>query len=148
MTRAIIIYDSKYGNTRMVGEAIADGLKQSGAAIALRQVKEARAEDISAFDIILIGSPNHMGGPLGDIKKLIETLGKLGLEGKKIAFFDTYMAADHEKALKKMERLLSQKASGWQLLPGISLKVDKMKGPLAAGEIERARDFGKKLATA
>ena len=91
---------------------------------------------------------SHMGGATRGIKKFIDNLGKSGLGGKPAAVFDTYLAKDFEKAVKKMEKQLGEKAPGLKLVaPGLSLKVKGMKGPLAEGELARCVEFGTGIAT-
>lgn len=149
MAKAIVVYDSKYGNTRLVAETIADGMKQvPGTEIVLTAIDKADLNQIDTFDVILVGSPNHMGRPTRSVTNFIDKLGKLKLEGKQGAVFDTYMAADFEKAVKKMERQISEKVRGLTLLaPGLSIKVDRMKGPLTGGELPRCQEFGTRIAT-
>lgn len=83
MLKIIIVYESKYGNTKNVAEAILDGIKEVGEIeFSLNEVKEVNFNNISDYDAILIGSPNHMGGPTRGIKNFIDKLSKLKLEGK------------------------------------------------------------------
>jgi flavodoxin len=96
----------------------------------------------------LIGSPNHFGGPTRGPKKFIDKLGKLPLKGKMFAVFDTYIGKDFEKAVKKMEKRINEKAPGLkQIAPGLSIKVQGIKGPILEGELPKCKEFGKKIAT-
>lgn len=107
-----------------------------------------KPENLGNFDAILIGTPNHVGGPVGKAKKLIKQLGKMNLNGKKVAFFDTYMGKDYQKAVKKMENSLSSSsASGAHLItPGLSIRVEGMRGPIAEGELDKCTEFGGRIA--
>ena len=144
MARAIIIYESKYGNTKLAAEAVAEGIKQtSGIEPAAIELKEVNLEGLTEFDAILIGSPNHMGNATRGIRKFIDRLGKINLEGKRAAVFDTYIGGDFEKAVKKMEKRISEKAPGLSLVaPGLSIQVDGMKGPITGGELPKCQKFG------
>ena len=96
----------------------------------------------------MIGSPNHWGGPVRGIKKLIDKLGKLDLKAKWVAVFDTYIKGDFEKAVKKMEKRINEKTPGLKLIvPGLSVKVEDMKGPIVEGELPKCKEFGKKIAS-
>ena len=149
MAKVIVIYESKYGNTRLVAEKIAEGMREvSGIETALNELKEVNRNQLAEFDAILIGSPNHIGNATGGIKKFIKELDKLNLAGKAVAVFDTYLGKDYEKAVKKMEKQITEKAPGLKLLaPGLSIRVDGMKGPITQGELPRCKDFGVKIAT-
>mgnify|MGYP001027438066 FL=1 len=148
MAKVIVVYESKYGNTKLVAETIIEGMKQvKGIETALNEVKEIDLHQISSYDAILIGSPNHIGGPTRSIKKFIDKLGKLNLGEKRFAVFDTYLGKDFEKAVKKMEKRINEKAPGMKMIaPGISIRVQGMKGPIAEAELPKCKEFGKKLA--
>ena len=144
MARAIIIYESKYGNTRLVAEKIAEGIRQaSGVESEVRELKEVNPEGLTEFDAIVIGSPNHMGNATRSIRKFIDELGKINLRGKLVAVFDTYIGRDLEKAVKKMEKQVGEKVPSLSLAaPGLSVRVEGMKGPITEGELPRCQDFG------
>jgi len=78
----------------------------------LSYVTELDFEKISEYDLVLVGSPNHIGRPTRSVKKLIDKLGELDLKEKRIAVFDTYMSKDFEKAVKKMEKRIGKKIPG------------------------------------
>jgi flavodoxin len=83
------------------------------------------------------------GSATRDIKKFIDKLGKLKLEGKLTAFFDTYAGKEYEKVVKKMENQLSEKAPGLKIAsPGLSIRVEGMRGPLSEGELPNCKEFG------
>ena len=147
--KVIVVYESKYGNTKLVAETIAEGLKEvEGLEPVVSEVKEVNVSKITDYDVILAGSPNHMGGPTGGIKKFVDKLGKLPLEGKLIAVFDTYLGKDFEKATKKLEKRISQKVSGSKLVAhGLSIRVQGMKGPISEGELPKCKEFGNRIAT-
>jgi len=148
MGKAIIVYESKYGNTRRVAEAIAEGMGAvSGAEAVLCELKEVDRKGLKDFDAVVVGSPNHIGTATRSIRKFIDEMGKPGLEGKVVAVFDTYMGGDFEKAVKKMEKSVRVKVAGVKLpVPGLSIRVDRMKGPVTEGEMPKAREFGEKVA--
>jgi len=120
----------------------------AGVETVLAELKEVDLSQLVGFDAILVGSPNHIGGATRSIKKFIDALGKLNLEGKLAAVFDTYLGGDFEKAVKKMEKQISEKAPGLRLAaPGLSIRVEGMKGPITEGELPKCKEFGVKIAT-
>ncbi len=148
MSKAIIVYESKWGNTRLVAESIAEGMKEdSGIQAVLKEVKAVNLNEISDFDAILVGYPNHIGRATASIRKFIDKLGKLGPEGKQAAVFDTYIGGDFEKAVKKMEKQIREKVPGLKpIAPGLSIMVKGMKGPITDGELPKCREFGVRIA--
>lgn len=148
MVKALVVYESKYGNTKLVAETITEGMNEvGGIEVSIRELKEVDLNEVPNYDVILIGSPNHVGGPTRGIKGFIGKLGKLQLRGKMFAVFDTYLGRDFEKAVKKMEKQINEKALAMKrLAPGLSIKVQGMKGPIMDDELSKCREFGKKIA--
>ena len=148
MTRVIVVYESKYGNTKLVAETIIEGMNEiEKTETVLKEVGDVEPEETRGYDVVLVGSPNHFGGPTRGVKKFIDKLGKLGLEGKVGAVFDTYMGGDFNKAVKKMEKRISEKVPGLKLIaPGLSIRVQGSKGPIAEGELPKCKEFGNKIA--
>jgi len=149
MAKVIVVYESKYGNTKRVAETIIEGMNEvEGIEVVLSELKEVDLDKVPDYDAILIGSPNHFGGPTRGPKKFIDKIGKLLLKGKMFAVFDTYIRGDFEKAVKKMEKRINEKAPGLkQIAPGLSIKVQGIKGPILEGELPKCKEFGKKIAT-
>ena len=148
MPKVIVVYESKYGNTKRVAETIVEGINEIEKIEAvLKEAKHVEPTEVLDYDVILIGSPNHIGGPTRGIKKFIDKLGKIGLEEKMGAVFDTYMGGDFNKAVRKIEKRINEKVPGLKLITsGLSIKVKGFKGPIAEGELPKCRDFGKKIA--
>jgi flavorubredoxin len=148
MAKAIVTYESKYGNTKRVAEAIAESMNEvAGVEASVRALKEVELGEISGCDAILLGSPNHLGGPTRGVKGFIDKLGELQLRGKMFAVFDTYMWKDFEKTVKKMEKRINERAPGLKrMAAGLSVKVLGLRGPIAEGELSRCREFGKNIA--
>ena len=147
MSKVIVIYESKYGNTKQVAEEIIAGIKETiDIEAILSEVNQVKFDDIIAADAILIGSPNHWGGHTGSIKKFINELGKINLNHVPVAVFDTYINRDFEKAAKKMEKQLIEKVLSLKLVtPGLSVKVKGAKGPILEEELPKCREFGVKF---
>jgi len=59
--RALVVYESMYGNTRVVAGEIADGLRV-GYEVTVVPVAEATAELVAGADLLVAGGPTHMHG--------------------------------------------------------------------------------------
>ncbi len=59
--RAVVIYESLYGNTHAVAEALAEGLRSSMETEVL-PVDEAGDELVGSADLVLMGGPTHIHG--------------------------------------------------------------------------------------
>ena len=69
MTKIILVYESKYGNTKLVAEKIVEAIKEvEEMETTLSELKEVDLNKIPSYDAILIGAPNHFDGPTRGIK--------------------------------------------------------------------------------
>ena len=148
MVKVLVVYDTKHGNTKLVAEKIVEGIREvEGIYTAISDVKDVKFGEVASSDAVLIGSPNHFDGPARGIDAFIDKLGELDKKTRWVAVFDTHLAED-KGAHTKMEQRIGEKVPGVKLItPSLSIKVDGMKGPIAAGELPRCVDFGKRIAT-
>ena len=59
--KAVVIYESMYGNTHLIANAIAEGLRTHGEAIVV-PVDQADAALIDSADLVVVGGPTHGHG--------------------------------------------------------------------------------------
>ena len=57
--RALVVYESMYGNTARIARAIADGLQKRGAVVDLVSVDDATTAET---DLLVVGGPTHGHG--------------------------------------------------------------------------------------
>jgi menaquinone-dependent protoporphyrinogen IX oxidase len=146
--KALIVYDTKYGNTQKVAELIAEGYKSiAGNEAVVENVSEVDPQQDQNYDLIVIGSPNHVGSYTGKIKKFIKRLPNSTIKGSSYAVFDTYLGKDFEKASKKMEKQIDKILPNLnRVSSGLSIKVGGMKGPIVDEDLAKCKEYGIKLA--
>ena len=138
--KALIVYDSTYGNTEKVAQAI-------GQAVAgkVRRAGQVSPSDLKGFDLVIIGSPTMGGRPTEAIQALLKAVGP-ALKGANVAAFDTrltskwvrifgYAAPRIAGSLKDMDATLLGSPEGFFVLG--------KEGPLKEGELERAAAWAK-----
>jgi len=59
MTRALVIYDTKFGNTEKVANALVQGLAAQGIEAESVNVVRVAIDRLSEFNALLIGGPTH-----------------------------------------------------------------------------------------
>lgn len=75
MTKMLVIYASDYGNTEKMANAAVEGITSiPGAEAVLRKAENITADDFTASDGVLLGSPVHMGSMDWRVKKMIDTV--------------------------------------------------------------------------
>jgi len=152
--KGIVVYDTSYGNTKTIAEAITETLKESGIEVDLFYVKDVKKLSGKNYDFLVLGSPTRFGTMSLAIRGF---LGKVKSEewmNKYFTAFDTENPENIERARienkewsageKISERLRDKKMN--QLLPVLKAVVFGKKGPLKEGEIDRTRDYARELA--
>jgi len=89
--KALVVYYSKTGNTEKMAEIVSEGLSKEGIDTTIRRVEDAKADDLLAYDAIIIGSPTYYGSMAAQIKKLFDESVKFHgrLDGKVGAAFSS-----------------------------------------------------------
>lgn len=79
----LIAYHSDYGNTRKMADAVAAGIRVANpdASLSLKAAEATTLDDLVAADLIVFGTPVHMGSMAWQLKQLIDRAGKLWMEG-------------------------------------------------------------------
>ncbi|MBS3914711.1 MAG: flavodoxin family protein [Bacteroidetes bacterium] len=131
---ALIIYDSNYGNTRLVAEAMAESIK--GSAIS---VKDFEMGNLGNLDLLIVGSPINGWRPTPAIKNFLENIPNGKLKGIQAAAFDTRIKSFLSgNAAKRIYQALNTKGAKMIGTP-VGFYVKHTEGPLLEKELENAR---------
>jgi NAD(P)H dehydrogenase (quinone) len=74
MAKGIVVYYSRSGNTKEMAEIIAKAMNDAGLSTECRVVDKVRADDLPAYDAVVLGSPCYYGQMAGPMKHLIDEL--------------------------------------------------------------------------
>jgi NAD(P)H dehydrogenase (quinone) len=72
MPKALVIYDSKTGNTEKMARAIGEGIKVAGVDVEVKRVDNASLDDLTAADALVLGSPTYFSTMTGEMKAFID----------------------------------------------------------------------------
>jgi flavodoxin len=144
--KAHVVYDSAYGNTKAVADAVVQGLKPLDAAAV--SVADFNPASMSGGDLLVLGSPINGWRPTPKIAELLTKLGTGQLQGINAAAFDTRVRFFiHGDAARKMTGRL--KEGGATIISDPApFYVRGTEGPLRNGELEKAARWAKTLAAA
>ncbi len=80
--RMLIAYHSDYGNTEKMAKAVAAGARAAATQceIGLYRAEETTPDMLVDADVILFGTPVHMGAMAWQMKRLIDACGRLWME--------------------------------------------------------------------
>jgi flavodoxin len=144
--KGYVVYDSAFGNTQAVAEAIAEGLKPIRAAAV--SVADFKPGSLAGGDLLVVGSPINGWRPTPKITELLGQLGNGKLKGIKAAAFDTRVRFFiHGDAARKITKLLTEGGAHIISHP-TPFYVRGTEGPLRAGELDRAATWARNLASA
>lgn len=147
--KGIVIFDTSYGNTKIIAEAISETLKESGIEVDTFYVKDVKKLSAKDYNFLILGSPTRFGTMSFTVKGLLSKVESKEWMNKPFAAFDTENPENTEKsewsAAEKIAKSLREKKMN-QLLPVLKAAVFGQKGPLKEGEIERAKEYARKLA--
>ena len=170
MRRAMVVYESMYGNTEQVALAIAEGLGKGDVESELFEVGVAPTKLPRGLELLVVGGPTHAFGmsrpatreaagkdrdaqvisPRIGVREWLEEL-EVATPAPLGAAFDTH--ADHPSMLRRLgsaagpiDRRLRQLGLTVKHLPEHFWVTDAM-GPLAEGQLERADAWGQQLAS-
>ena len=170
--RALVVYESMFGNTRAVASSIADGLR-AGYEVTVVPMAEATAELVAGADLLVTGAPTHMHGlstivtrqmaaraaakdgselrldPDADGPGLPEWLNSLGRHDGLAAAFDTRISSVSVitgRASRAIARML--KRHGYRLVAAPESFLVSWETRLLDGEADRARRWGMTLGAA
>jgi flavodoxin I len=88
--KAVVVYLSTSGNTKLMAESIVEGLTSRNVSTTIMNFHEARIEEIKAADAIAIGSSTFYYKMLPPMEKFIDSLEKANVTGKLGAAFGSY----------------------------------------------------------
>jgi flavodoxin len=143
--KTLVIYDSRYGNTKSVAKAIGNAIPGE---VDLRHVEETTASELGDYDLLVVGAPTHGGRASDGVRELLDQVPPPALAGVWVAGFDTRMTHPIIRlfggAASKITRVLEQKG-GMLAGPPAAFWVTGGEGPLREGELERAGDWAEGL---
>ena len=140
--KALVIYDSNYGNTKEIALKISVGLGTDSKAI---PVTEFKREYLNGVTHLVVGSPILGWRPSENTNKLLDSFESEELKSMKVTSFDTRVKIFfHGDASNKILRRLIDKGGEKSCDPKVFFVKDK-EGPLFEGELERAEEWGREI---
>lgn len=149
----VVIYDTKFGNTEKVAQAIARGA-QAGGGVRVAPVEEGAALLAKRPDLLVIGGPTQRRSMSPGLRAFVDALSPSTVRNLRVAAFDTRYrgaslimgsaAADAAKRLGKAGVQLVSAPQGFYIGRGGPLEQQS----LEAGELERAEAWGQNVVAA
>ena len=140
--KALVIFDSNLGSTKVIAETVAKNLGEGTKAIS---VSDFNIEDIKGLDLIVVGSPIIGWKPTEKIDQFLLNLENDQLKNIKATSFDTRIKLFmHGDAMKKISDKLKNAGAEILVEPRAFYVKGKENG-LFDGEIGKAADWAKTI---
>lgn len=164
-----IVFESMFGNTEAVAQAVARGVRDHGAEVTIVRTGATGDHALLGCDLLVLAAPTHalsLSRPASRADAVARgadpasaTTGvrewMAGLSTRRVhtaapvvAVFDTRARiARHWPGSAARSTARTMRAHGFTVVERASFFVEDVKGPLLSGELERAEAWGRLLAT-
>jgi len=140
MPKALIVYSTRTGETRKIGELIAEGLRFSMIDVTLKDATEIKKEsDLAGYDAYVFGSSTYHGEMMNSMKTMLFLAEKAGLTDKKGAAFGSFGWSGEaaERIFDTMKNIYGMTMVNGPLM---------LKSAAIEGGMKLAQTYGKELA--
>ena len=158
--KALVIYDTFFGNTQQIAESIGAALGEAlgaGAEVHTLRVTDVHPEHLAGVGLLIVGSPTRAFKPSPATTAWLKALPADSLKGVQVAAFDTRIPVESAPGfLRVMVKLFGyadkpmadklQKMGGVLAAPTERFFVTDSEGPLKDGELARAAEWAKQIA--
>ena len=153
---ALIIYDSFFGNTEKIAQAIGQALG-SQKEVGIVRVGDLKPDQWMGLRLLVVGSPTRAFRPTPAINGFLGGIPRDDLKRVKVAAFDTRISPEDTGSaiLRRLVKLFGYaakpisnrlvKKGGELIVPPEGFFVKESKGPLKEGELERAADWARQI---
>lgn len=154
--KVLVIYDSVFGNTEQIAQAIAGKLAPLGD-VRLSRAGDLSPSDLAGSDFVIVGAPTQGGRSTKPVGELLDAIPRDALKGVRVASFDTRIsAADSGIGIRLLVSIIGYAAGkiaqklkglgGVLIAPPEGFIVKDREGPLKEGELKRASAWAESLA--
>ena len=140
MAKVLVVYATRTGETRQIGELIGEGIRFGGHQADVVDVKEIKKEaDLEGYDAYVFGSSTYHGEMLQAMKTFLFLTENANLEGKVGGAFGSYgwSGEANDRIFETMKHILKMDMLGDTL---------RLKSSTLGGGIQMAQDYGREIA--
>jgi len=146
LKKAVVIYDTKFGNTEKIARALSEGMKNEGLLVDCLKTDAVDPSKLSEYDVLAVGAPTQAFRISAPMKEFLRKLENVDLRGKKGFAFDTRLksrfagsaANGIEKKLKELGLTIIRDYA--------SAIVAGTEGPLEENTEKRFEQIGSEIA--
>ena len=139
MAKALVVYATRTGETKNIGELIAEGIRFAGAEATVTNVTSIKKEaDLEGYDAYVFGSATYHGQMMQGMKTMLFLAEKVNLEGKVGGSFGAFGWSGEApgRIYDTMANIFKMDMVGGPL---------KLKSASLGGGIQMCQDYGKEI---
>jgi flavorubredoxin len=139
MTKALIVYATRAGQTQNIADLIAEGVRFTGGEAKVVNANSIKKEEeLEGYDAYAFGSATYHGDMLQVMKQLLFLAAKLKLEGKTGGSFGAFGWSGEavDRIYETMENIFKMKMVGSPL---------RLKSSALQGGMQMAQDYGREI---
>lgn len=140
MAKALVVYVTRTGETKKIGELIGEGFRISGVDADVTDLKNIKNEDhFKGYDAVVFGSPTYHGDMLKGMKTLLFMAEKASLEGKAGGAFGAFGWSGEApgRIFDTLKNVFKMDMAGGPLM---------LKSSFLGGGIQMAQGYGREVA--
>lgn len=140
--KALVIFDSNFGNTKLVADSIA---RQIGNGTLSKSVNDVKTSDLDGINLLIVGSPINGWRPTKKISEFLKDVSSRKLNGVQATAFDTRVKSFLSgNAAKKIAKALKNLGANL-IVPETGFFVKGNEGPLLEGEAKKIEEWTKQI---
>ena len=139
MGKTLVVYCTRTGGTKKIGELIAEGIRIEGSEAEIKNVTEVKKEeDLAGYDAYVFGSATYHGEMIQGMKTMLFLAEKANLEKKTGGSFGAYGWSGEapDRIFDTMKHVLSMNMVSGPL---------RLKSALLGGGQQMAQDYGREI---
>ncbi len=139
MGKALVVYSTRRGGTKKIGELIAEGIRMEGNQADVANITKVKKEsDLEGYDAYVFGSATYHGEMMQAMKTLLFLAEKAGLKGKVGGAFGAFGWSGEApgRIFDTMRHILEMNVVGGPLM---------LKSASLGGGTEMAQSYGKEI---
>lgn len=139
MGKALIVYASRTGETKKIGELIAEGIRISGMEAVIKNVNDIKSEeDLKGYDALVLGSATYHGKMIQTMEKVLFLAEKAGLENKIGGAFGAFGWSGEapDRIFDTMANIFKMKMTNAAL---------RLKSSSLGGGVQMAQNYGREI---
>ena len=140
MSKALVVFASRTGETRKIADLIAEGMRMAGMDAAVKNVNDIKTEnDLKGYDALALGSATYHGKMMQTMEKILFLAEKAGLEGIAGGAFGAFGWSGEapDRIFDTMSNIFKMKMTGSAL---------RLKNTSLGGGVPMAQNYGREIA--